>query len=274
MPELPEVETTRQGIEPYLTNATVRSVTIRQHSLRWPIEDELATILQDQTIARVSRRAKYLLLYCDTGVLMIHLGMSGSLRVLNAKEAKYINKHDHVDIELTSNQVLRYTDPRRFGAILWSTDPIEQHKLISHLGPEPLTDEFNADYLMQNAKTKKCSVKSLIMNGKIVVGVGNIYASESLFLANIHPNIKASRLNYQQAEKLITAVKTVLQRAIQAGGTTLRDFTKSDGKPGYFAQQLNVYGRKDRPCLLCGSTIMHYKEAQRATYYCPLCQKS
>ncbi len=274
MPELPEVETTRQGIEPYLANATVRSVTIRQHSLRWPIEDDLATTLQDQTIVRVSRRAKYLLLHCDSGVLMIHLGMSGSLRVLNAKEAKHINKHDHVDIELTNNQVLRYTDPRRFGAILWSTDPIEQHKLISHLGPEPLTDEFNADYLMQNAQTKKCSIKSLIMNGKIVVGVGNIYASESLFLANIHPNMKAHCLNYQQAEKLTAAVKTVLQRAIQAGGTTLRDFTKSDGKPGYFAQQLNVYGRKDMPCLLCGSIIMHYKEAQRATYYCPLCQKS
>lgn len=272
MPELPEVETTRKGIQPYLEKAVISRVTIRNHSLRWPIATDLAQILTQQTIHTVKRRAKYLLIQCDTGTLMIHLGMSGSLRILDKIEHDNPAKHDHVDIILDNGHLLRYTDPRRFGAVLWTDDLIKNHKLITHLGPEPLLKDFHSDYLYQQALKKNCSVKTLIMNGQVVVGVGNIYANESLFLSGIHPKTIAKSLTQPQCETLTQQIQLVLNRAIKAGGTTLKDFTKSDGKPGYFAQQLNVYGRKNEPCLHCGSKIEHYKETQRATYYCPLCQ--
>ncbi len=272
MPELPEVETTKKGIQPYLANTTITGVIIRQFSLRWPIANDLADVLTNQIINRVSRRAKYLLIEFDKGTLMIHLGMSGSLRILDKLEQGILGKHDHIDIELSNGYILRYNDPRRFGSVLWTSDPISQHKLIAHLGPEPLLKEFNAEYLQRQAQLKRCSVKTLIMNGKVVVGVGNIYANESLFLANIHPRIPAQSMSISQSVKLTEQIKSVLERAIKSGGTTLKDFTNSDGKPGYFAQHLNIYGRKGEDCFICKSRIQHYKESQRATYYCPLCQ--
>ena len=272
MPELPEVETTRKGIQPYLEKAVITDVIIRNFSLRWPIPTDLAKILNQQTIHTVKRRAKYLLIQCDTGTLMIHLGMSGSLRILDKIERGNPAKHNHVDITLDNGHLLRYTDPRRFGAILWTDQTIKEHKLIAHLGPEPLLKDFHTDYLYQQALTKRCSVKTFIMTGQVVVGVGNIYANESLFLSGIHPKTIAQNLTKAQCEKLTEQIKLVLSKAIKAGGTTLKDFTKSDGKPGYFAQQLNVYGRKNEPCRHCGNNIEHYKETQRATYYCPKCQ--
>ncbi|MCL4125560.1 UNVERIFIED_CONTAM: hypothetical protein GTU68_016399 [Idotea baltica] len=200
--------------------------------------------------------------------------MSGSLRILDIVDQTKPAKHDHVDIALNNGHLLRYTDPRRFGAIIWTDKAIKDHKLIAHLGPEPLLNAFHADFLYQQAQTKRCSVKTLIMNGQIVVGVGNIYANESLFLSGIHPKTVANNLSQNQCENLVAQIKIVLAKAIKAGGTTLKDFTKSDGKPGYFAQKLHVYGRKNEPCTQCGDNIEHYKEAQRATYYCPSCQQS
>lgn len=272
MPELPEVETTRQGVSPFLKGAKITQVTIRQFSLRWPIEPKLANILTGQTISQIQRRAKYLLLQCDTGTLIIHLGMSGRLRILDVDNKDELQKHDHVDIELDNGYLLRYTDPRRFGAILWTNDLIEQHPLLINLGPEPLTEDFTAQYLYKQSQSRRCSIKTLIMNGKIVVGVGNIYANEALFLAGIHPKTVAQQLTLEDHVALVNAIKTVLTQAISAGGTTLKDFRKSDGKPGYFAQKLNVYGRVGEACPHCKSTIQHYKETQRATFYCPLCQ--
>lgn len=274
MPELPEVETTLRGVTPYLKNAKITRVIIRQFSLRWPIDSKLADILTGQTIQQIDRRAKYLLFQCDSGTLIIHLGMSGRLCVLDINAEDPPEKHAHVDIELDNGHLLRYIDPRRFGAILWATDPIEQHALLAHLGPEPLTTQFDADYLWQQTQSRRCSIKTLIMNGKIVVGVGNIYANEALFLAKIHPKTTANKLTIANCTALVTVIKTVLKQAIEAGGTTLKDFRKTDGKPGYFAQELNVYGREGKDCLHCGSVIQHYKETQRATFYCPLCQNS
>jgi formamidopyrimidine-DNA glycosylase len=272
MPELPEVETTRKGIKPYLENTTITAVIIRNFSLRWPIENDLPDILTNRIIHCVSRRAKYLLIEFENGTLMIHLGMSGSLRILDKLEQGNPGKHDHLDIELSNGHILRYNDPRRFGSVLWTSEPINQHRLIAHLGPEPLLKEFNAEYLQQQAQSKLYSIKTLIMNGKIVVGVGNIYANESLFLAKIHPRTVAQSLSLIQYVELTEQIKIILRRAIKSGGTTLKDFTNSDGKPGYFAQYLNVYGRKGESCSICKSKIQHYKESQRATYYCPLCQ--
>lgn len=274
MPELPEVETTCRGVSPYVQGAKITQVIIRQFSLRWPIANDLAEILTEQTVHKVSRRAKYLLFQCDTGTLMIHLGMSGKLRVLDIDQDNELAKHDHVDIEFNNGHLLRYNDPRRFGAILWTYDPIEQHPLLRHLGPEPLMADFDANYLWQQSQSKRCSIKTLIMNGKIVVGVGNIYANEALFIAKIHPKIIANTLTIEHCTLLVTAIKSILKKAITAGGTTLKDFRKSDGKPGYFAQELKVYGKKGGICCHCGSIIELYKEAQRATFYCPLCQQN
>lgn len=274
MPELPEVETTRQGIRPYLEQTIIQDMVIRHHQLRWPIIPELPQYLRHQTITHITRRAKYILIHCQNGTLLIHLGMSGSLRILNSSAVATPEKHDHVDILLDNNHILRYTDPRRFGAILWTSQAIEQHELIRHLGPEPLSSDFNGQYLFDQSRHKRCSIKTLIMNGKVLVGVGNIYANESLFLAHIHPKTTAQMLTEQQCDVLAQQIKQVLIKAIEAGGTTLKDFTQSDGKPGYFAQHLNVYGRKNEPCFHCGSIILHYKETQRATFYCPLCQST
>ncbi|MBE0438669.1 MAG: bifunctional DNA-formamidopyrimidine glycosylase/DNA-(apurinic or apyrimidinic site) lyase [Gammaproteobacteria bacterium] len=274
MPELPEVETTKRGIEAYVVDNEITQVIIRHFSLRWPINPDLASILDGRTITGLSRRGKYLLFQTDSGCLIIHLGMSGKLRILQKQQAKTVLKHDHVDIEFKDGYVLRYNDPRRFGAVLWiDTDP-EQHPLLNYLGPEPLTDEFDSVYLWQQIRSRTSSIKTVIMNSKIVVGVGNIYANEALFLAGIHPKTVANQLTLQHCEQLVAQIKLVLDKAIQAGGTTLKDFRKADGKPGYFAQELNVYGREGQACLHCGSEIKHFKETQRATFYCPLCQLS
>lgn len=270
MPELPEVETTRCGIEPHIKGQKILKLIIRDHRLRWPINPELPAILKQAIIHKVQRRAKYLLLDCGHGTLIIHLGMSGSLRILDADTAA--QKHDHVDIVLGNGQCLRFHDPRRFGALLWTTDNALDHPRLVSLGPEPLSDAFTADWLQNKAKGRKQAIKTFVMDSRIVVGVGNIYASEALFLAGIHPSRAAGRIASKRYVTLVAAIKKVLSEAIAQGGTTLRDFTNSDGQPGYFAQSLNVYGRAGLDCTQCGQAIKHLRQGQRSTYYCGHCQ--
>ena len=269
MPELPEVETSRRGIEPHLVGATVLHAVVRNPRLRWPVSPEILS-LSDQPVLSVQRRAKYLLLELPQGWIIIHLGMSGSLRVL--AEELPAEKHDHVDLVLSNGKVLRYTDPRRFGAWLWETDLVAS-RVLSHLGPEPLSDEFSAQWLQDKSQRKRIPVKQWLMDNKLVVGVGNIYASESLFAAGILPDRLACLLSDEDAQRLVICIKQVLQRSIEQGGTTLRDFLQSDGKPGYFAQELQVYGRAGEPCRHCGTVIQSGRHGQRSTYWCPHCQK-
>ena len=269
MPELPEVETTRRGIEPHILHRTITDVVIRQPRLRWPVPAKLPEILKGQKIKSVKRRAKYLLLETARGTVILHLGMSGSLRVLPCKTPA--GAHDHVDL-VFGKQCLRLRDPRRFGAVLWTDEDIQQHKLIKPLGPEPLSNDFNADYLFNKRRGRNTAIKNLIMNAHIVVGVGNIYASESLFAAGINPKRKAGKVSRQRYEKLVTAIKSVLKRSIQQGGTTLKDFSNEQGKPGYFAQQLQVYGRQGEACFKCDAPIQQVIIGQRSTFYCPHCQ--
>ncbi|ELY6299830.1 bifunctional DNA-formamidopyrimidine glycosylase/DNA-(apurinic or apyrimidinic site) lyase [Cronobacter sakazakii] len=269
MPELPEVETSRRGIEPYLVGETILHAVVRNGRLRWPVSDEIHA-LSDKPILSVQRRAKYLLLELPDGWIIIHLGMSGSLRIL--PEERPAEKHDHVDLVMSNGKVLRYTDPRRFGAWLWTRE-LEGHNVLAHLGPEPLSDAFNGAYLREKCAKKKVAIKPWLMDNKLVVGVGNIYASESLFAAGIHPDRLASSLSEKECELLAQAIKAVLLRSIEQGGTTLRDFLQSDGKPGYFAQELQVYGREGEPCRVCGTPILTGKHAQRRTYWCRRCQK-
>lgn len=271
MPELPEVETTRRGIAPHVIGNTLTGVVVRNRHLRWPVPRQLNQKITGQTVLSLQRRGKYLLLGFASGTVILHLGMSGSLRVLDCCIPP--QKHDHVDFVFQNGQCLRLRDPRRFGAILYtSKDPL-RHKLLAELGPEPLQDEFSGDYLFHQSRGKKVAVKLFIMNSKIVVGVGNIYANESLFLAGIHPKRSAGHLSAERYARLTQAIKTVLRAAIKAGGTTLRDFTAEDGRPGYFQQQLHVYGKAGEACSRCGATIKHINLGQRATYYCPHCQK-
>jgi len=272
MPELPEVETTRQGISPHIQGRSVSSVIIRHHQLRWPIDPQLPTYLQRKKLLSVERRGKYLLLAFRHGHLLIHLGMSGSLRIVNPT-IEPPQKHDHVDIIFSGNQCLRFHDPRRFGSILWTREPPNTHSLLARLGPEPLSDDFSAEYLFNASRKRKKEVKTLIMDSHIVVGVGNIYANESLFTSGIRPTKIASQLTRQQCERWVTNIKAVLQRSITQGGTTLRDFVGGDGKPGYFAQQLNVYGRGGQPCVQCARPLKEIRQAQRTTVYCSYCQK-
>jgi formamidopyrimidine-DNA glycosylase len=271
LPELPEVETTRRGIEPHIENNKVSKVILRRKTLRWPITPALSKDLPGETIKSVSRRGKYLLLATKKGCVLIHLGMSGSLRIVDTNRAAA--KHDHVDIVFTNRKVLRYTDPRRFGCILWDTESIESHPLLISLGPEPLSEEFHTDYLFQKSRTRTVAVKTFIMDSKVVVGVGNIYANESLFLAGINPKRNAGKISKPRYEKLVECIQQVLQQAIDVGGTTLKDFTGSDGEPGYFAQSLHVYGRKGEPCYVCEGTLKEIRQGQRSTVYCSQCQK-
>ncbi|MCX4188762.1 bifunctional DNA-formamidopyrimidine glycosylase/DNA-(apurinic or apyrimidinic site) lyase [Methylophaga sp. OBS3] len=271
MPELPEVETTRKGIAPYVEGQTVSQVIVRDSRLRWPVTDDLNNILVGQTVTAVKRRAKYLLLETDQGNLLMHLGMSGRLRVLS--EATPAEKHDHVDLQFANGMTVRLTDPRRFGAVLWTELKPTEHPLIKHLGPEPLSEEFDGKYLFDRSRKRQVSIKTFIMNAEVVVGVGNIYASESCFLAGVHPQLTAGRLTRKQADHLADSIKTVLAKAIAAGGTTLRDFRDSEGKPGYFAQELFVYARQNIDCRQCGHPIEMIRQANRATYFCPICQK-
>lgn len=272
MPELPEVETTCRGIAPHITGKKIKSVIIREHRLRWPIPKSLPETLLNKTITCVARRGKYLLLEAgNSGTIIIHLGMSGSLRVCTDKNPA--EKHDHIDFIFSNKKTLRFKDPRKFGCVLWTDKPTEQHKLIAKLGPEPLHDEFNGTYLHGISRKRTCSIKAFIMNSHIVVGVGNIYASESLFLAGINPIRKAGSVSLKRYEKLAHSIKQVLSAAIKQGGTTLKDFTRENGQPGYFAQKLLVYGRCDEPCKNCGKAIKQINQQQRSSYYCCHCQK-
>ena len=271
MPELPEVETSRRGIEPWLLNQKITSVLIRNPKLRWPVSHTLKTQLRGKSIQAVKRRGKYILIELENGHLILHLGMSGSLRISNP-ESKY-RKHDHFMLTFNNSRQLRLHDPRRFGAVLWQSGDVLQHPLLSTLGPEPLSPEFNTDYLLASCQKRKTSIKQHIMNSHIVVGVGNIYANEALFLAGIHPKRLASRISKSRIEMLVAAIKQVLSSAIQHGGTTLRDFIREDGQPGYFKQQLNVYDRAGESCPLCGAAISLIRLGQRSTFYCPKCQR-
>ncbi|PIP79622.1 MAG: DNA-formamidopyrimidine glycosylase, partial [Gammaproteobacteria bacterium CG22_combo_CG10-13_8_21_14_all_40_8] len=271
MPELPEVETTRRGLEPYLTQQTVTHLVVRNGKLRWPVDPELHKHLCGQSILEVTRRAKYLILKFSHGSLMIHLGMSGSLRILSldGKDEHPVQKHDHIDIQLSNDKILRYRDPRRFGAMIWTELPLEQHKLIAHLGPEPLSQDFTGIAFYKSCMKRNRSIKQQIMDSSIVVGVGNIYANEALFLAGMHPATPSQQITKKQAALLVTIIQQVLTAAIEQGGTTLKDFYNIEGKPGYFVQQLRVYGRKNEPCVHCSSPIQLLKQGQRSSFYCP-----
>jgi formamidopyrimidine-DNA glycosylase len=275
MPELPEVETTRRGIEPHLAGRRIAAVTLRRADLRWPIPREVSELLPGQRIDAVERRAKYLLLHTEVGSALLHLGMSGMLRVLPPDAP--VGKHDHVDIVLESTRaqrgaVLRFTDPRRFGCLLWQA-PGELHPLLAALGPEPLTDAFDGDTLWLRSRGRSAAVKLFVMDNAVVVGVGNIYASEALFAAGIDPRRAAGGIARARYARLASEVKRILAWAIERGGTTLRDFLNPDGAPGYFFRELNVYGRAGEPCKVCGTTIRQAVLGQRSTFWCPRCQK-
>ncbi|WP_305857897.1 bifunctional DNA-formamidopyrimidine glycosylase/DNA-(apurinic or apyrimidinic site) lyase [Balneatrix alpica] len=270
MPELPEVETTRRGVSPHLVGQRIQAVRVHHQQLRWPVPGDLSERLPGAQVLGVERRAKYLLLGTSAGTLLVHLGMSGSLRLAEADSPRL--KHDHIELELGSGQVLRYCDPRRFGAWLWAGEEPLAHPLLAKLGPEPLSADFDADYLYQCAKGKSQAVKTFIMDNHVVVGVGNIYASESLFMAGILPDRAAGSISKARYAKLVEAIKFVLDRSITQGGTTLRDFVGGDGKPGYFQQQLQVYGRSGEPCRHCATPIKKLVLGQRASFYCSHCQ--
>lgn len=275
MPELPEVETTRRGIAPFLQGQTIARVIVRNSKLRWPIPENLPALLDGLTIQEIRRRAKYLLLDCGAGTLIIHLGMSGSLRVFPlsaARKAELLHPHDHFDLILLNGTVLRLRDPRRFGAVLWHAGDASLHPLLVNLGPEPLTPSFNAGMLYEKTRGRDASIKQTLMNQQIVVGVGNIYANEALFTAGIRPKTASGRISKTRLESLVQAVKQTLQQAIEAGGSSLRDFVKSDGTPGYFQQQYWVYGREGQLCKKCGSIIKQIRQNQRSSYYCSTCQ--
>lgn len=271
MPELPEVETTCRGIAPYVVGKTVTGVAVRQPRLRWRVPAGLKRHLVGHRVVQLERRAKYILFRFEHGCLILHLGMSGSLRVVT--DGKPPDKHDHVDLEFDAGVRLRFRDPRRFGSLHWTKSDPMRHKLLAHLGPEPLGKEFNTEYLYQKSRGRKQSVKTFIMDSRIVVGIGNIYASEALFLSGILPKKAAGRLSKARCEKLIAAIRKVLQKAILAGGTTLRDFASGDGQPGYFSLELKVYDRTGQPCKGCGNPIKQSRIGQRSTFFCVKCQR-
>ena len=278
MPELPEVETTLRGIEPWVLRKQITAVEIRQRSLRWPVPPEIGEALIGQTIVGARRRAKYIMLELSGGgTLLVHLGMSGSLRILqlDADDGAW-RKHDHISVGFASGKELRFHDPRRFGCWLFcgpGSVPEETHALLTHLGPEPLSDAFTTDYLWQRMRKRTVAIKQLIMNAKEVVGVGNIYACEALFLAGISPRKAAGRVSKKQTERLVAEIKRVLAGAINMGGTTLRDFLNADGEAGYFKQELRVYDREDEPCVSCGNPVKRIVQANRSTFFCSSCQR-
>lgn len=271
MPELPEVETTRRGIAPHLLGRTIARVIVREPRLRWPVPPEFGANLEAQVIERVERRGKYLLLGNALGFALLHLGMSGSLRILPASTPP--GRHEHLDLLLDDGLCLRLTDPRRFGAALWAGPAPFEHPLLRALGPEPFDARFDAAYLRTQAQGRRAAVKTFIMDSHVVVGVGNIYASEALFLAGIHPQRAAGRVSHERYGALVEAIREVLTQAIEAGGTTLRDFVGSEGRPGYFRQSLRVYERAGAPCRRCGTPLRAVRLGQRSSYYCPHCQR-
>ncbi len=271
MPELPEVETTLRGLEPHVLGRRIHGVILRRPDLRWPIPPEIERELPGAKIAALRRRAKYLLLDTESnGSALLHLGMSGSLRVLPGDTP--VRMHDHADISLDNGHLVRFNDPRRFGALLWQA-PGEIHPLLADLGPEPLSDEFDGDHLFRLSRGRRAPVKTFLMDQAIVVGVGNIYAAESLFKAGISPLREAGKVSRERYQRLAEAVKETLAYAIQRGGTTLRDFISPDGAPGYFEQELLVYGRENAPCRSCGKPLRHATIGQRASVWCPRCQR-
>ena len=270
MPELPEVETICRGIAPHIEGRMIKQVIIRQPKLRWPVSETLDQTLTGLSIQSVSRRAKYLLLSTGVGTVLLHLGMSGSLRIMSADQPA--GKHDHVDFVFTDGTLLRFNDPRRFSAVLWTVAPVAEHQLLKNLGPEPLLSGFNGEQLHAQAKNRKLAVKSFIMNSHVVVGVGNIYANEALFMAGIQPKRPAGKISLARYQKLAGCIRTVLQHAIEQGGTTLRDFVNEAGKPGYFQQQLKVYGRAGLPCVSCNQPLTEIRIANRSTVFCGNCQ--
>ncbi len=272
MPELPEVETTRRGIAPHLIGVRIKALEVRQPKLRWPVASELAEVLPGRVIERVSRRAKYLLLGTDEGDALVHLGMSGSLRIVDARSASPPRTHDHVDLVMQGGTTLRFHDPRRFGCWLWQ--PRETvHPLLASLGPEPLSQAFDDEHLWRASRGRAASVKTFLMDQRIVVGVGNIYAAEALFRAGIHPARAAGRISRERYRALTNAVRAVLANAIERGGTTLRDYVNAVGEPGYFELELAAYGRAGQPCLRCASPLKHAVIGQRTSVYCPRCQR-
>jgi len=270
MPELPEVETTLRGVTPHVTNKKITQLIIRQPQLRWPVTLGLSELIEGKKIKSAYRRGKYLLFSIADGHLLIHLGMSGSLRIVTASEPPLF--HDHIDLQF-GKIALRYSDPRRFGCWLWVDGNPEDYKLLKDLGPEPLTEDFHADYLWQKSRKRSKTLKEFIMDNHVVVGVGNIYANESLFMAGIKPIRKAGSLTKKEAELWVEKIRFVLQRSIDQGGTTLRDFVGGDGKPGYFQQQLLVYGRGDQACLTCAKLLKEIYLGGRSSVYCVSCQK-
>jgi formamidopyrimidine-DNA glycosylase len=271
MPELPEVEITRRGLAAHLTGLTIADVVIRNGSLRWPIPKNLPKLLRGQKIRSFNRRAKYLLMDCGNGTLILHLGMSGSLRILPASTPP--DKHDHFDLILSNGTLMRLRDPRRFGAVLWHGGDPATHPLLAKLGPEPLEKDFDARYLYEATRGRSASIKQCIMDSRIVVGVGNIYANEALFRAGIKPQLAAGKISLPRCEQLVVAIRATLNEAIKQGGSTLRDFVDTSGQPGYFQQTYWVYGRAGEPCRRCGSTIKQIKQGQRSSFYCGSCQK-
>ncbi|MDP3559666.1 MAG: bifunctional DNA-formamidopyrimidine glycosylase/DNA-(apurinic or apyrimidinic site) lyase [Legionellaceae bacterium] len=270
MPELPEVETIMRGLTPHLEGAIIQDVIIRHPQLRWPIPQNLKSHLNQQKIIQLSRRGKYLLIHIARGTLIVHLGMSGSLRIL--KHHTSPTRHDHVDIIFSDHFLLRYHDPRRFGAVLWTEDDPYMHPLLKNMGIEPLDPQFTGQYLKNTTLKRHVAIKPFIMNSKIVTGIGNIYAAEALFLANIHPLTRSSLLTQTQCERLVDAIQKILKAAIAQGGTTLKDFVNSDGKPGYFSQKLHVYGRGGLPCTVCATPLQSIQLGQRSTVFCAHCQ--
>jgi formamidopyrimidine-DNA glycosylase len=269
VPELPEVETTRRGIAPHLVGHRIEQVLIRTPRLRWPVPPALPRLLNGQRIEEVSRRAKYLLLHTLPGAVLVHLGMSGSLRVLPRDTAP--RKHDHIDVVLDSGKALRFTDPRRFGCFLWQPHG-RVHTLLGELGPEPLAEDFDGDWLFQLSRGRRAPVKNFLMDQRVVVGVGNIYAAEALFAAGIDPRRAAGRVSLARYRALAESVREILQYAIRRGGTTLRDFTDAEGEPGYFETELKVYGREGQRCPVCRTPLRGERIGQRASCYCPKCQ--
>ena len=271
MPELPEVETTRSGIAPHAVGHTITELVVREPRLRWRIPPAMPAEVRGQRIESLSRRAKYLLFGLGNGTMILHLGMSGSLRVLSAPKPPL--SHDHFDVVLASGVMLRFNDPRRFGSLLWTHEDPLHHPLLHSLAPEPLSDEFNGAYLAAAAQRRKVAIKQLLMNSQVVVGVGNIYASEALFRAGIRPRRHAGRLKPAEFAALVQSIKQVLREAIQQGGTTLRDYVNPQGMPGYFRQQLFVYERAGEPCRICATPIKQFVQGQRSTYFCQRCQR-
>ena len=270
MPELPEVETVRRGLSLHLIDRCIRKAIVRQKRLRCPVPEGLGQKIKGQCIKAIERRAKYLLIRLESGCLIYHLGMSGSLRILNKTYAA--GPHDHIDICMDDHRVLRFCDPRKFGLVLWTASDPMQHKLLRNLGPEPFSEDFNGEYLYQLSRGRKLAIKSFLMDSSVVVGIGNIYANEVLFKARVHPQRAAGRIACTRYESIVEVARAILKSAIREGGTTLRNFVAEDGRPGYFKQALNVYQRTGEACPLCRTPIRQSRIAQRSTFYCSRCQ--